>query len=85
MLARSVVSSFRAAVARPAVSARTAVPAFRLYSAEAEKTEAPKEDAKDASADESSKKIAELEEKIKEMTVSPRYGDVLTGRKRCST
>lgn len=74
MLARSITSSLRAVVARPAAasSARAAVPAFRLYSAEAEKSE-PDAAAKDEAANDSSKKITELEEKIKEMTVRVCY------------
>jgi hypothetical protein len=60
MLSRSVASSLRSAVARPAVAGPSfRAAAVRMYSAEAEAKP----------QDESSKKIAELEAKIAEMTV----------------
>ncbi|KAL1413644.1 hypothetical protein Q8F55_001422 [Vanrija albida] len=67
MFARSVSTSLRQAVARPAVVARAA--AVRAYSAEAEAKPAAAEG--EAGADE--KKIAELEAKVKELTKDLQY------------
>lgn len=65
MFARSVSTSLRSAVARPSAVAYRAV-AVRAYSAEASEAAKPAEG--EQSADE--KKIAELEAKVKELTVS---------------
>lgn len=78
MFSRSIVGSFRQAVARPAVMARPAaarVVAFRGYS---DAAEAPKEEkkAEEGQSDEA-KKIAELEEQLKESAVSERAGSVV--------
>lgn len=70
MFSRSIVGSFRQAAARPAVMARPAVAravAVRGYSDAAEAKDEKK--AEEGQSDEA-KKIAELEEKLKESTVS---------------
>lgn len=71
MFSRSIVGSFRQATARPAVMARPAaarVLAVRGYSDAAEASKEEKK-AEEGQSDEA-KKIAELEEKLKESTVS---------------
>lgn len=69
MFSRSVAASLRTAVARPAVPARAFAPAaVRFNSNGAAKEDAKKEEA--GEADESAKKIAELEAKVKEQEVS---------------
>lgn len=73
MFSRSVAASFRTAVARPAVSARIAPIAVRFNSSEAE---AKKDEAKPE--DETAKRIADLEAKVKEQEVSCSFNSLVS-------